>query len=195
VVAANSYGDLDRWWFPGGRPDIFGDQGPTLPGQKNRHGRVITLLVMGERTVVAREHAIVVVDGDLEREREVPFNQSLNAMCRLNETEVVIVGDNLIAIVDTHGLPVRLLPTPLHSSYTSVVVLAEHLIAVCDAKGRVVAVDLRSGAELGEIDVQMETRGLITVGKFLIAYGGSWNAQSRAMAFILWEERTAARLA
>ncbi|RUV19987.1 MULTISPECIES: hypothetical protein [unclassified Mesorhizobium] len=194
VVAANSYGDLDRWWFPGGRPDIFGDQGPTLPGQKNRHGRVISLLVMGERTVVAREHAIMVVDGDLEREREVPFNQSINAICRLNETEVVIVGDGLVAVVDTHGLPVRLLPTPVHASYISVVVLAEHLIAVCDAKGRVVAVDLKSGAELGEIDVQMESRGLITVGKFLVAYGGAWNAQSRAMAFILWEERIAAQV-
>ncbi|MER8646767.1 MULTISPECIES: hypothetical protein [unclassified Mesorhizobium] len=197
VVAANAYGDLDRWWFPGGRPDIFGDQGPTVPGAgpRNRDGRVVGLVTMGERIVVARDHGVVLVDGDLDRERDVPFNQAINAMCRLNNSEVVVVGDGVVAVVDIHGMPVRLIPSPVHSSYNAVVVLQENLIAVSETSGRVVAIDLRSGAELGEIDVQMECRGLITIGKFLVAYGGAWNAQSRAVAFILWEERTAAALA
>ncbi|TGP50641.1 hypothetical protein EN873_22380 [bacterium M00.F.Ca.ET.230.01.1.1] len=196
LITANSYGDLDRYWFPGGRPELFGDQAPTLPhGPRDKNGRVVGILTVGERTVVAREHAVVVVDGDLERDRDVPFNQSINAMCRLNDSEVVIVGDGLVAVVDIHTLVVRLLTTPVHSSYISVVALNYSLVAACDPAGHVFAIDLQSGAQLGEVNLEMETRGLITVGKFLVAYGGSWNAQSRSMAFILWEERTAAPLA
>lgn len=144
---------------------------------------------MGGRIVVARENGVCIYGADLDEYREIPFVKPIGAMCQLNQTELVVVGDALVAIVDTaHGNPVRLLPVPGDASYISVVPLKEYVIAACDSKGRVVAIDTRSGAELGELDTAMETRGLVIAGKMLIAYGGAWNTVSRSIAYILWEE-------
>lgn len=193
AITANSFGALDRWWFPGGRPAYYG-QTETLhrlqeQRRRERLPRVKSIIPMGGRVIVARENGVSIYDADLDDYREVPFVQPVGAMCQLNQTELVVVGDALVAIMDTaHGNPVRLLPVPGDASYISVVPLKEHVIAVCDAKGRVVAIDTRSGAELGELDTAMETRGLTIAGKMLIAYGGAWNTVSRSIAYILWEE-------
>jgi hypothetical protein len=195
AITANSFGELDRWWFPGGRPAYYG-QTETLHklqeqrrNRRERLPRVRSIVPMDGRVIVARENSVSIYDADLNDYREIPFVQPVGAMCRLNQTELVVVGDALVAIVDTaHGNPVRLLPVPGDASYISVVPLKEHVIAVCNAKGRVVAIDTRSGAELGELDTAMETRGLVIAGKMLIAYGGAWNTVSRSIAYILWEE-------
>ncbi|WP_421925624.1 YncE family protein [Neoaquamicrobium sediminum] len=195
AITANSFGELDRWWFPGGRPAYYGETDALYKLQEQRRHRrdrlprVRSIIPIDGRVIVARENGVSIYDDDLNDYREIPFVQPIGAMCKLNHAELVVVGDALVAVVDTaHGNPVRLLPVPGDASYISVVPLNEHVIAVCNAKGRVVAIDVRSGAELGELDTAMETRGLVIAGKMLIAYGGGWNTVSRSIAYILWEE-------
>lgn len=196
ILAGTSVAGIDRWWFPGGRPEHF-----LVPSHetsvaieqwdaKKRLGHIHGIEILEDKIAVAGDHNVLILRPDLEMERDFPIHPQINSMCRVSDSEVVLVGEGLVAVLGVgHGYHIRMLQVPADAEYVSATMLRENLIAVCDAKGTVLAIDLKSGAEVGKIETEMHSRGLLTVGKFLVVYGGDWNKEERSTAIVLWEEK------
>ncbi|RWA70616.1 hypothetical protein [Mesorhizobium sp.] len=107
----------------------------------------------------------------------------------MSDTEIVAVGEGIVAVVDfSVGTFSRVLGVPAFVDYVSVVKLGDNLVAVATQDGIVRAIDLKSGAESGEINVNMPLKGLALAGRYLVAYGGDWHKTGRSLCLISWDE-------
>ena len=189
LITGASDGGLRRWWRLSQELEQLREN--MVPRDVvNRVGRSVQAVdTRGRQVLVATGTKIVVLDEDFDLEREIELGQRINAMCILSDTEVVAVGEGIVAVVDfSVGTFTRILGVPAFVDYVSVVKLNENLVAVSTADGIVRAIDMKSGAESGEINVGMPVKGLAVSGRYLVVYGGDWNKPSKSLCLVLWEE-------
>ncbi|TIT64821.1 MAG: hypothetical protein E5W90_20885 [Mesorhizobium sp.] len=190
LITGASDGGLRRWWRLSQDLEQLRDKDIVQRDVVNRVGRSVQAVVTrGRQVLVATGTKTVVLDEDFDLEREIELGQRINAMCILSDTEVVAVGEGIVAVVDfSIGTFTRILGVPAFVDYVSVVKLNDNLIAVATGDGIVRAIDMKSGAESGEINVGMPVKGLAVAGRYLVVYGGDWNKPSKSLCLVSWEE-------
>jgi hypothetical protein len=188
MVTGARDGAIRRWSFSGGLSQ-FRD------GVVNRefHERIAktvqVILPWNNNVLVASGERLVLLDERLEIVDEIPIERKVLAMCPVTEKSVIAVGAGFIHEVHLdRGSYDRMITGSSSAEYTGVAKLAEEIIAVSTAKGVVRAYHVRSGTELGGVDLRMDTRGLIVSGSKLYVFGGEWSGKSKAVIALGWEE-------
>lgn len=192
LITGSSDGALRRWWRITADLEQMRDDQIQARDVVNKVGRSIQgIATRGPDVLVATGSRIVVLDSDFVLDREIELGQRIRAIRVVSEHELVAVGDGLVAVVNfQQGVFSRVLSVPAFVDYVAVATLSENTIAVATADGAVRAIDLQSGAEVGEINLNIPIRGIERLGKFVVAYGGEWDKTSKSVVVLQWEERS-----
>lgn len=191
VVSGTKNGHLRRWSLAGGltphRDSI------TNMAITQKIGRSIQAITQWEdKIVVATEDRVCVLDERLETVFEVPVGIHIAAMCAFPGDSVVVVGTGLLAEINlAKGAYNRMLTVTPTTEYVAIGHLNDRIAVAATSGGRVRALDINSGAEIGEVSVDMQIRGLEVSDNSVFIYGGTWRAQESPVVKILWAERLA----
>jgi len=186
IVTGSSDGALRRWTLAG---NLSQERYGTGRDVVSKLGRSIQALVpWDEKLVVAAGERVVVLDESFNILAEATVGQKINAMCVLSPQTVAVAGQDLLGEVNlASGAFTRTVSVPSKTEYVAVAPLGGDIVAAATAKGEVRAVSLRSGQELGEFETDFPVRGLSLSGKALLAFGGAWRVDGKAVASLLWE--------
>jgi hypothetical protein len=192
IVTGSADGIVRRWTLAGGLSqfhDASGDGGQSM----NKVGRGIqSMVALDGNAVVASGDRVVVLDERLRDVAEAVVRDKIASMCTYSHQSVVVVGKGLVAEVNlARGAFSRMVTVAPSTNYVAVTKLSDHLVAVATAEGTVRALDMNSGAELGEVKLDISIRGLKASGNMLVVFGGGWQAEGRSLAVINWEEALA----
>ncbi|GAA2858115.1 uncharacterized protein YoxC [Aminobacter niigataensis] len=191
IVAASRDGRLRRYWMPAGDLQQLREERTVQSDIRDKVGqRIKAIFDYRDRLVVAVDNRLTVLHKSFEMDWEVSFPQQVQAACVLNSGHIVVVGKGMVALVNFvdgqftqgHGVPDQ-------AEYVAVCRLSDSLIAVANSHGKVRAIDISNGGELGELSLDFEVRGLAAVGKLLVAYGGNWHREGKALAIVLWDDK------
>ncbi|NOJ44726.1 PQQ-binding-like beta-propeller repeat protein [Bradyrhizobium archetypum] len=145
-----------------------------------------------EQLLVASREEVLLVDEDLEVLRRIPVNFMIKDMAVVDNDTLIVCGPGSVAHVNLgQGIYSRLIGATTTAEYAAVAVLADGTVCAGTEDGKLMALDFNSGEELGMVDLGFQVRGLITVDRRILAYGGAWNNSGRgkSIAFVTWQKR------
>lgn len=157
-------------------------------------GRSVQKLLVADDSVVVASNESVLFVGLKENSLEVikdagSFGFKITDLNFMNPDSLMVCGfGNLAHFNITKGSYARLLTMSSGTSYTAVQRLTDTILLVGTEDDRLLALDINSGAEIGEIDVEFPVKGMIVLGNHVLAYGGSRNSRgARAIAYLTYK--------
>jgi hypothetical protein len=145
----------------------------------------------GDELLVASREDLLLVNEDLEVVRRIHLNFMIEDFDIVDDDTLVVCGAGSVAHVNlAQGIYSRLIAADNNVEYTAVAALADGCVCIGTEGGKLVAMDFNSGQELGMVDLSFHIRGLIPLGRRILAYGGAWNGgPSKSIAFVAWQKR------
>jgi len=149
------------------------------------------LLPVDGDLVVASGSEVLFVDEALEVKRRLRMEQPINDMILCDAQTLAVCGPGTIATINlVQGIFTRLVISSSDEKYMCLLVLEGSIICVGTETGKVIAIDLNSGAEVGAVDVGFTVRGLVGAGAHrFVALGGSWGGKGKNLAAVTWEPK------
>ncbi|RVJ15945.1 hypothetical protein CN184_29970 [Sinorhizobium medicae] len=189
IVSGSKNGHLRRWTLSGGLSSYRNGAKITA----GKFGKCVYAITRwNDKIVAAVDEKVLVLDENLEVQSEVPIDRPIRAMCTFSNESVVIVGTGLLAEVNlARGAYNRMITVSPSTEYVAVQPLAERVAVVGTANGTIRAIDINSGAEIGELLTDLALRGLAVSGNIVFAYGGPWRTDGSSILRILWKEELA----
>lgn len=189
VVSATKNGHLRRWSLAGGLTVYRDPTSNSVVSQKL--GRSIqAITAWGDKIVVATDDRVCVLDERFDIQFEVPIGVQITSMCAFPGDSVVVVGTGLLAEINlAKGAYNRMLTVTPSTEYVAIAHLVDRVAVAATSNGHIRALDMNSGAEIGEVSTDLQIRGLEVSGNSVFAYGGAWRAQETPIAKILWAEK------
>ncbi|MBY5609924.1 hypothetical protein [Rhizobium leguminosarum] len=188
IVTGASDGALRRWSLSGGLSQLRADVANRDMGQ--RLGRSIQSVIRwGSNVLVAAGEKIFVLDAAFEIEEEIQIDRKVVDMCQLSPETAIVVGTGFIDEVNlARGTFTRMLSVSPKSEYVAVGKLEEGVVVVGTAQGVVRAIDVKSGTEVGELNLDMVLRGLLVSGSRIYVYGGGWKSEGKSVVAVDWKK-------
>jgi hypothetical protein len=180
IVTGARDGNLRRWTMAA-----------NLSQEKSiKVGRQIQRLrSFGDEMLVAAGEELLLVSEDLEITRRIHLNFRINDFDIIDDDTLVVCGHGNVAHVNfAQGIFTRLLGASNNTEYTAIADLTQDCVCVGTEAGKLLAMDFNSGHELGVLDLGFHVRGLIPLGKRILAFGGDWKTTGKSAAFVTWKE-------
>ncbi|RXH38630.1 hypothetical protein XH99_00685 [Bradyrhizobium nanningense] len=175
VVSGSRDGVVRRWTLAGDRLSQLTDDSYEQVGR-----RVQCMVVNGNEVVAASQRELVFLDHSMKTLRTVPVPDEVASMDVVNKDTMVVCGEGHISIVNlVGGAYSRMITASNDATYCCVAARDADSFYFGTTTGRVGVMQLSSGVELGSVDVGFPLRGILLVGKKLLAYGGDWNKAAR----------------
>lgn len=188
IVSGSTNGYVRRWTLSGGL-DAYRDATLSRPVHEKFGKTIKAFTRWRDKLVVAVDEKIIVVDEKLRSVFEVHVDKPISGLCAFPDDSVIVTGAGLLAEVNlARGAYHRLLTVTPTTNYVCVAHLNNRIAVVATEGGILRAIDMNSGAEVGEINLQNTIRGLAVQGKTVFAYGGAWKGVSQSIIKVLWEE-------
>ena len=155
--------------------------------------RIQCLAVLGFEAVAASGAELVFLDQQMRTKRTMRVPFEVTGMAVVTQDTIVICGEGNIAHVNLQsGAYSRILTASDNAQYCCVAAQDAETFYFGTATGRVGVMAFASGEELGSVELGFELRGIVPVGKKLVAYGGEWKSRERCAAILTMERVTKA---
>jgi hypothetical protein len=183
LVTGSREGILRRWTSAGGLTQYSSDSFAKIGKNVQR------ALVHRDKLLVASGDTLLFVGEDLKPTRRMPMHFTINDMCLINSSTLIVCGDGKLAHVNLEmGIYTRFLFASDDVKYVCVSGLTDNVFCVGADDGVVTAIDFLSNQEIGSARVAFPLRGLVSRDRQLIAYGGNWHSGGKSVAILMWEE-------
>ncbi|NEI98557.1 hypothetical protein [Rhizobium ruizarguesonis] len=188
IVSGSKSGHLRRWSLSGSlTARISTAEGKATTQKVGRSVRAIT--PWNDQIVVAADDQVVILDSELAIQSEVPVGLPISGMCLLGDESAAIVGNGLLGEINLkRGAYSRLLTVTPSTEYIAVAPLKDRTVIAATRSGKIRALDMNNGAEIGELDLDMTVEGITVVDNSLFVFGGSWRSETTSIVKVLWEE-------
>ncbi|MDQ1183146.1 hypothetical protein [Agrobacterium larrymoorei] len=188
LISGSSSGYVRRWTLSGGL-DAYRDPERSRPVHAKVGKAVRSVESWEKKLVIAVDERVVVINENLDQIFEVHVDKPISAMCLFPDDSAVVTGAGLLAEVNlAKGAYNRLLTVNPTVNYICVAHLTNRTAVVGTEDGIIRAIDMNSGAEVGEIRLGVQIRGLVVQNKTIFAYGGKWKSDGNSVIKILWDE-------
>lgn len=149
------------------------------------------LAVHGFEVIAASGSELIFLSQQMRTQRTIQVPFAVKGMAVIGQDTLVICGEGNITHVNLDsGVYSRIITASNNAQYCCVAPLDAETFYFGTAEGRVGAMALASGEELGTVNIGFELRGIVPVGKKLLAYGGEWKSRGRCAAIVGMETLT-----
>lgn len=187
IVTGASDGYIRRWTYASGLSRYATGIPERYVAEKIGRG-LKKIVSFDDKVVAAYGDTLFYLDEELSVTTRVPGHFIIEDFAILPSGAIIACGEGNVANINTEsGYYTRFIASGSNETYSCIVSIDERVIATGTESGKVILMDLDSGAEIGHVSAGMPIRGMIVARKKIFAFGGVWGDRGEAIAIISYE--------